>query len=123
LFQEEETAAALHPDLSSPQILIGTTKLLSVGINLYRATRLVQVEPEWLASTEEQARGRINRFGQLSRTGTIRLWCSNSKVEELICSTQQKRAELLNLSLEHFVLADDGLQLGEDAADEHEEIN
>jgi SNF2 family DNA or RNA helicase len=117
LFQSDPTVQALHPNLESPQFIVGTTKLLSVGINLFKATRLVQVEPEWLGTTEEQARGRVSRLGQESRTATVRLWCSNSKVEEVICATQEKRAKLLQLSVEHLALAEEYLKLGEELED------
>ena len=74
--------------------LIGTSRLLGVGLQLTRACHVVLMEPDNEFVREMQGYARVHRIGQknpLSRS--YRLIDSGSEVEEAILKRQRDRKE------------------------------
>lgn len=74
--------------------LIGTSRLLGVGLQLTRACHVVLMEPDNEFVREMQAYARVHRIGQknpLSRS--YRLIDSGNEVEEAILKRQRDRKE------------------------------
>ena len=53
-----------HAVERSPQVLCGTVKILSVGLNLTRATMVALLEPCTQADLTKQTLKRVHRIGQ-----------------------------------------------------------
>ncbi len=113
-FNEDQPLKKL--DQKSPNILIGTTAIISQGYTLSRAYRVLLVGPEWLATDEYQSVARVRRLGQKNvRTLSYRLICKGLKVEESILNRQALRKEFEEMALEiqeesksnEIVLSDD----------------
>ena len=68
LFREEREVVARYPNDVPPQYMVGTTKLLGVGLTLTKARRMVQLDPEWLLRDELQGRKRIDRIDRVTQT-------------------------------------------------------
>lgn len=76
------------------QFLIGTTPLLSKGLQLTRASTLVLMEPDHEFFRELQGYARINRIGQKNpETYTYRLIDEGSEIEMSILKRQAERGE------------------------------
>jgi SNF2 family DNA or RNA helicase len=76
------------------RFLIGTSRLLGVGLQLTRACNVVLMEPDNEFVREMQAYTRVHRIGQknpLSRS--YRLIDSGSEIEESILKRQKDRKE------------------------------
>jgi SNF2 family DNA or RNA helicase len=76
------------------RFLIGTSRLLGVGLQLTRASNIVLMEPDNEFVREMQAYARVHRIGQknpLSRS--YRLIDSGSEIEEAILKRQKDRNE------------------------------
>lgn len=82
--QQEQKADIIEhfqkPDISDParqlRFLVGRCHFLGTGVNLTRAFRSILLQPEWLGSLEDQAKGRVwrNVLAQSSKkTYMIRL--------------------------------------------------
>lgn len=81
--------------VTSPSILISTTRVLGLGFTCVRAFHAVLLEPSLLRSTEEQACGRIRRIGQMDDcVYQVRLLTRDSDVEGQIIQRQATRQEL-----------------------------
>jgi SNF2 family DNA or RNA helicase len=77
------------------RFLIGTSRLLGVGLQLTRACNVVLMEPDNEFVREMQAYARVHRIGQknpLSRS--YRLIDSGSEIEEAILKRQRDRKEV-----------------------------
>lgn len=82
------------------RFLIGTSRLLGVGLQLTRACNVVLMEPDNEFVREMQGYARIHRIGQknpLSRS--YRLIDSGSEVEEAILKRQKDRKEFAGRAL------------------------
>jgi SNF2 family DNA or RNA helicase len=74
--------------------LIGTTRLMGVGLQLTRACNLVMMEPDNEFVREMQGYARVHRIGQknpLSRS--FRLINAESEIEQQILKRQEDRRE------------------------------
>jgi hypothetical protein len=99
------------------QFLIGTTPLLSKGLQLTRACNVVLMEPDHEFFRELQGYARVNRIGQRNPCSyTYRLIDNGSTVEHSILSRQAKRNEfpgkVLKDDLEEMGPVDDGKSIG-----------
>lgn len=130
-FHDRPEALAKHSEKRGPQYIVGTTKLIGIGIDLTASVRLIQFEPEWNERDHAQARKRINRIGQTSETHTYALHTTNGKVEHMIFDRHARRLYMNDLALKPDKFTDanisafDGLLLddegdGEDEGDEGE---
>ena len=100
LFQDDPGVRDCFPNDVPPQYLVGTTKVLGVGLTLTKTRRTVQMEPKWLMRDEVQARGRVNCITQIGRTYSYSLICTDSEPEVVISKRQGARKYLLNKALE-----------------------
>ena len=77
------------------QILIGTTRLIGVGLQLTRAANLVLMEPDYEFYRELQAVARVHRIGQRNlRSYSLRLIDEGSEIENRIVKRQEQRGEV-----------------------------
>ena len=75
------------------RFLIGTSRLLGVGLQLTRACHVVLMEPDEFVR-EMQAYARVHRIGQKNlMSHSYRLIDSGSEVEEAILKRQKDRKE------------------------------
>lgn len=98
-------------NLRDPQVLTGTYGTMGEGATLVRAFRCILLDPDWEISRENQAIGRIHRYGQQHPTTSYKLQCKASFDEQVI--THQNAGKDLN---EHAV----GLPVGEIGSDPEE---
>jgi hypothetical protein len=98
LFQEfgtGEKPEQQRNEIESPGILLGTTKLLSVGFTCTRANTVVLFEPQLSSNDEEQAYGRIHRISQRNhRTYGYRLIDPDLEEDQRIMMRQASRKKL-----------------------------
>lgn len=120
LFQLTPHPQAKFVNQEIPDILIGTAAILGTGLNLTRATVIVQVSAEWLQIEEVQAMKRIYRLGQTEQTFVYRLVCTNLQVEKDIVNRQARRELLQTKSLKAgpSVVMQDFTRREEDYGDE-----
>lgn len=123
LFQEDAVAMKNFPTITSPQYLVGTTRLIGVGYTLHKARRLVQLDPEWMERDQEQAKKRINRIGQKEATFTYMLRCVGSAVEETIYDRQNRRTHLVRMALDREDFSQDELKPGVDSDEEDDKVS
>jgi SNF2 family DNA or RNA helicase len=72
------------------QVLLANYKTGGVGLNFTAATEMIELDQEWNPGKEDQARGRIDRMGQVSETNvhvinierTIDGWMSDLNEEK-----------------------------------------
>ena len=122
LFQDDAAVLEQNPGIRPPRFIVSTTGLIGVGLTLHRATKLVQVEPEWMLGAELQARKRVHRIGQKHATQTWSLIMKDSKVEKIIHDRQNRRLLLLEMGLNLDKMMDDVGALGaEEAAAEDDQ--
>lgn len=49
---------------SERRIMLGNLKAMGIGFNITKATRVINVEPDWCPSNNDQGRDRAHRYGQ-----------------------------------------------------------
>lgn len=77
------------------QILIGTTRLLGVGLQLTRACNIVLMEPDHHYVRELQGYARVHRIGQRNPFSfSYRLIDESSEIEARILKRQADRKEI-----------------------------
>ena len=80
-----------------PQILVGTTLLLSTGFTLTAARHVVIFDTEWLSRDEQQGIKRVNRIGQDQVTQTIKFVNRDSRLDMAIYGRQGARRQMLEM--------------------------
>jgi hypothetical protein len=91
---EDKHGVPIRKQKKNYKYLIGTTPLLSKGLQLTRASTLVLMEPDHEFFRELQGYARINRIGQKNpETFTYRLIDEGSEVEMSILKRQAGRGE------------------------------
>ena len=78
---------SLGPDDAGPTVLLLSTRVGGVGLNLTGAERVVIFDPDWNPMTDAQARERSWRIGQTKHVKIYRLIAAET-VEEVICKRQ-----------------------------------
>ncbi|KAL9018197.1 MAG: hypothetical protein Q9180_008732, partial [Flavoplaca navasiana] len=92
LFQEDDAIlTAKYP--KRLQYLI-STKILGVGLDLFKANRVVQWDPEWSVKVLHQNRGRVWRQGQDKVANSYTMWAENSTAEILLLDTCARKTWL-----------------------------
>ncbi|KAJ0116932.1 hypothetical protein J7T55_003346 [Diaporthe amygdali] len=81
-------------------ILLMSTGVGAVGLNLTAANRVYIVEPQWNPSIESQAIGRISRIGQ-ERTVYVTRYLIRGTVEMKMYSQQVRKIELAKIGLKN----------------------
>jgi SNF2 family DNA or RNA helicase len=74
------------------RILIGSLKAGGVGLNLTMAQRVIVVDPWWNSAVEQQAFGRVFRFGQEEETRMTRFVVRGTVDENMIRMQERKNA-------------------------------
>lgn len=91
---ENKQGDAIRKRKENIQLLIGTTPILSKGLQLTRACNVVLMEPDQEFYRELQGYARVNRIGQKNPwTFSYRLIDDGSAVEESILQRQKERGE------------------------------
>ena len=88
-FQEDDT----------PDVLLGTMRLLGTGITLTRARQIVIVDLDYNASSGDQAEKRISRIGQTNESIAHILLCTDVKIEQEIRKRHDKRQQVQNMTM------------------------
>lgn len=88
-FQENDT----------PDVLLGTIRLLGKGITLTRARQSVIVDLDYNASSGDQAEKRISRIGQTNESIAHVLVCTDVKIEQEIRKRHDKRKQVQNMTM------------------------
>ena len=100
------TGQGKKPLKKDVKILIGTTRLLGIGLNqLTRARNLVLMEPDCQFAREMQGYSRVHRIGQRNPVSySYRLINASSAIEQRILKRQaeQKEAAGRKLTLEEL---------------------
>jgi SNF2 family DNA or RNA helicase len=92
---ENKQGAVVRRRKENIQFLIGTTPILSKGLQLTRACNVVLMEPDNEFHRELQGYARVNRIGQRNPwTFSYRLIDDGSEVENSILQRQKERGEL-----------------------------
>lgn len=85
-----------------PHALVSTFQLISTGLNLDRACRVIFLEPSTQFSWEEQGAMRINRISQTAtKTYVYRLVTTDSPLETYVRDSQNVAADVTRLTLEY----------------------
>lgn len=91
---EDRNGEAIRRRKENIQFLIGTTHMLSKGLQLTRACNVVLMEPDHEFYRELQGYARVNRIGQRNPwTFSYRLIDDGSEVEKTILQRQKERGE------------------------------
>jgi DNA excision repair protein ERCC-6 len=90
----EERASMVRSFNGSKQmeVLLLTTKVGGVGLNLERASRVLLFDMDWNPFNDEQAKGRAHRIGQKSRVRVYRLLCPGTIEEAILTNQELKKA-------------------------------
>ena len=86
------------PNNNTPVFLV-SLKAGGYGLNLTAADTVIHFDPWWNPSVENQATDRVHRIGQCKVVNCFKLIASNT-VEEKILSLQQKKMNLIDMSID-----------------------
>ncbi|KAF7701627.1 DNA excision repair protein ERCC-6 [Cucumispora dikerogammari] len=92
---ERDKSIKRFKDDSNCNVMIITTRVGSLGLNLVMASRLIIYDPDWNPSVDKQARERIFRFGQKNDVETYVLLALGT-IEEKIYQKQLFKTFLSN---------------------------
>lgn len=107
-----ERRAALVEEFNGSQgvfVLLLTTRVGGLGLNLTGANRIILYDPDWNPSTDNQAKERIYRYGQRTAVEIYRIICRNT-LEERIYQKQ-----IYKDCLSKKILNDPGVRMVKDA--------
>ena len=76
------------------QIMLASLRAGGLGLNLTMASRVLVIDPWWNEAVEQQAFGRVFRFGQQRPTAMTRLVVKNSIDESLMEMKARKKEEI-----------------------------
>lgn len=94
---ETEQVSNKLPAEERPRILIATSGVLGVGLNLTRANKLIKFDFAHLASNDRQTLKRTHRIGQRLDCSVWRL-CQRDNEEEKNCRLRQEHREAFQVS-------------------------
>jgi SNF2 family DNA or RNA helicase len=91
-----------YPKNERPHVLVSTFQLISTGLNLDRACRVIFLEPSIQFFWEEQGAMRVSRISQTAnKTYVYRLVTTDSALETYIRESQNVAADVTRLTLEY----------------------
>lgn len=91
----QRTALIKSFEESNNGILLLTYQLGAEGLNLQFASTVLLVDFWWNAAKEQQAIGRIFRFGQVSDTINVYFFTANTGIEKILFKKQKAKLEML----------------------------
>ena len=77
-------------------ILLLTYQLGAEGLNLQFASTIILVDFWWNASKEQQAIGRIFRYGQVADKINVYFYTANTGIEKVLFTKQEAKLQMLN---------------------------
>lgn len=97
----EARADAVEAFMDSPEqnIMLVSLKAGNAGLNLWRASQVIMLDPFWNPFVEEQAVDRAHRMPQ-EREVTVHRILVPETVEDRICALQDKKRELIGQALD-----------------------
>lgn len=98
-FATQENAYKRFQEEDTPDILIGTMRLLGTGITLTRVRQIVIVDLDYNASLSNQAEKNISCIGQTNESTAHILVCTDVAIEQLIRKRHKKRQEVQNMTM------------------------
>lgn len=102
--KERDKAIRIYKESNKCNIMILTTRVGCLGLNLVMASRLIIYDPDWNPSIDKQARERIFRFGQKKDVETYVL-LSMGTIEEKIYQKQ-----LFKIFLSNDILSNENIK-------------
>jgi SNF2 family DNA or RNA helicase len=84
---------------SEDNIMLVSLKAGNAGLNLWRASRVIMLDPFWNPFVEEQAVDRAHRMPQ-EREVTVHRVLVPETVEDRICALQDKKREIIGAALD-----------------------
>lgn len=91
--EERFTLMKKFQENKSHGVVVANMRAAGVGLNATRADRVVIFEPDWTPSTNDQARDRAHRYGQVNSVHTQYLVYKNS-VDKKVMDTVLKKRQL-----------------------------
>lgn len=92
VFQRGKNGGTITQEI--PQFIVGSTKLINVGLTLTAASHVIIFDSEWLSRDEQQAIARVNRISQTRSTETIKFVNKLSPLDMAIHDRQGARQEM-----------------------------
>lgn len=81
------------------RILIASLKAGGIGLNLTMASRVIILDPWWNDCVEQQAFGRVYRFGQTQETAMTRFVVSGT-VDQSMIEMQIRKRKAIDMVME-----------------------
>lgn len=75
------------------RIMIGNLRAMGLGFNITKATRILNLEPDWTPSTNNQGRDRAHRYGQ-TKTVLAQYMCFKNSVDQRVLNTVLRKTKL-----------------------------
>jgi SNF2 family DNA or RNA helicase len=97
----EARADAVEAFMDNPEenVMLVSLKAGNAGLNLYRASQVIMLDPFWNPFVEEQAIDRAHRMPQ-EREVTVHRVLVPETVEDRICALQDKKREIIGAALD-----------------------
>jgi SNF2 family DNA or RNA helicase len=97
----EARSDAVEAFMEDPEenIMLVSLKAGNAGLNLYRASQVIMLDPFWNPFVEEQAVDRAHRMPQ-DREVTVHRVLVPETVEDRICALQDKKREVISAALD-----------------------
>jgi hypothetical protein len=107
----------------TPQIVVGTIRVMGTGINLQRAHILFLTEPQFTNTSTSQAEGRVYRIGQTEAVTVYKLTSNTIKCDRDLTNRIHIRSSLAEL-LQHEKQTGEGEEVEvEDEEEEEAEVD
>jgi len=75
------------------RVMIGNLKAMGVGFDITKATRVLNVEPDWTPATNDQGRDRAHRYGQ-TKPVFVQYLCFANSVDKRVLDVILKKRKL-----------------------------
>lgn len=97
----EERTDAVEAFMEDPEqnIMLVSLKAGNAGLNLWRASQVIMIDPFWNPFVEEQAVDRAHRMPQEREVNVHRILIPET-VEDRICTLQDKKREIIGAALD-----------------------
>jgi SNF2-related domain len=106
----------------TPQIVVGTIRVMGTGINLQRAHILFLTEPQFTNTSTSQAEGRVYRIGQTEAVTVYKLTSNTIKCDRDLTNRIHIRSSLAEL-LQHEKQTGEGEEVEVEDEEEEAEVD
>jgi SWI/SNF-related matrix-associated actin-dependent regulator 1 of chromatin subfamily A len=83
---------------SAKRVMLGNLRAMGVGFNITKATRILNVEPDWTPATNQQGNDRSHRYGQTNPVFVEYLVYQNS-VDKRVLDVILKKTKLIEQAM------------------------